>query len=224
MVIKEYDSVNLTPDCSQSIKRHIELLSKINHPCVSRNELIEDEDSLKILTEYNGYTIDFLSIIRRYGPQNPYMVREWAIQVCDALQCMHALNLPVLFRALKPSNMFLTSTGQIKFIETVQIQEKGENSDCCQFKEMDYSSPEEYAGHLDERSDIFTFGATFYHFLSGKSLRDTYFKSLEKVNPCLKRSHWVKIINKCCQTDPRRRYQNCNELMKDLIKLPSGIV
>lgn len=66
VAIKEYDSVNLTPDFSQSIKRHIELLSKINHPCVSRNELIEDEDSLKILMEYKGYTIDFLSIIRRY--------------------------------------------------------------------------------------------------------------------------------------------------------------
>ena len=188
-------------------------------------ELIMEADSLLLKMKYNVGR-DLRMITNRSGALDPCLVREWAIQVCDALQCMHALNPPVLYLALTPSNLFLTSEYQIIFVETVQMMEKGKDTGVHFIGYRGYAAPEQFGGNmgLDERTDIYGFGTTFYHLLTGKSPAETGYVilPLRQLNPSLAGSRWEKIIAKCCQPDPRKRYKNCDELMKDLKKLPTA--
>ena len=225
VVLKEYLAEILTPDFYNSIKSGIELLTRIDHPSVPHPELIMEADSLLLKMKYNVGR-DLRMITNRSGALDPCLVREWAIQVCDALQCMHALNPPVLYLALTPSNLFLTSEYQIIFVETVQMMEKGKDTGVHFIGYRGYVAPEQFGGNmgLDERTDIYGFGTTFYHLLTGKSPAETGYVilPLRQLNPSLAGSRWEKIIAKCCQPDPRKRYKNCDELMKDLKKLPTA--
>ena len=87
----------------------------------------------------------------------------------------------------------------------------------------EYAAPEQYMqAHLDYRTDIFNIGATFYHMLTGKKpLKVDDGKELipsnqrfsfdKKMNSAIKR-----IILKCVEYDPDKRYQSCEELYNAL--------
>ncbi|MBC8327580.1 MAG: serine/threonine protein kinase [Planctomycetes bacterium] len=153
-------------------------------------------------------------------------------QVAEALQ--HAHDAGVIHRDLKPSNILLTGTGEpkvadfglAKMEDQLGLSRTGDVSGTPY-----YMSPEQAAGRrmgLDQRSDVFSLGATLYEALTlcrafdGDTGPQVIQKILteDPVDPRRLRSRVPKplalICLKCLEKNPERRYPSMTALAEDL--------
>ena len=92
-----------------------------------------------------------------------------------------------------------------------------------------YISPEQArGGQVDERSDIYSFGIVFYEMVTGElpfdgdSTVTIALKHIQESVPLVSDivpgipSSVVRIIEKCTQKKPERRYQKMSSLLADL--------
>ena len=82
-----------------------------------------------------------------------------------------------------------------------------------------YAAPEQYGGmgQTDARTDIYGLGMTMYHLLTGRDpevlAEDP--KPIRQYGPALS-AGLEKIVSKCVEQDPKKRFQNCDGLLKAL--------
>lgn len=102
-------------------------------------------------------------------------VLAWAGQLADALAYLHNQNPPILHRDIKPSNLKVTPSGLLKLVDfgLVKLLAPGEVTITVLQGQGTalYTPLEQYggdSGHTDVRSDIYAFGATLYHLLTGQ--------------------------------------------------------
>lgn len=213
------DGGNDTTVVSQNLVAETEMLKKLDHPNLpSIIDVIDKDDSFIIVMDYiEGNSLQ--DLIDTDGPQHPEKVIEWAKQLCDVLGYLHSRRPPIIYRDMKPANVMLRPTGDVTLIDfgTAREYKYANQADTTYLGTRGYAAPEQFGGRgqTDARTDIYTLGATMYHLITGYSPADTNFEILPIGNfiPQLKGSGLEKVIRKCCQADPAKRYQNCAELM-----------
>src|SRR5262249_33546773 len=107
------------------------------------------------------------------GPLLPDRALTLALQIAGALEVAHARG--VLHRDLKPANILVTATGDAKLLDFGLAKLVVHEADATRpqvgpvFGTAAYMSPEQARGSpVDERSDIFSFGAVLYELISGR--------------------------------------------------------
>ncbi len=216
------DGGNDSTVVSQNLVAETEMLKKLDHPNLpSIIDVIDKDDSFIIVMDYiEGNSLQ--DLIDTDGPQHPEKVIEWAKQLCDVLGYLHSRRPPIIYRDMKPANVMLRPTGDVTLIDfgTAREYKYANQADTTYLGTRGYAAPEQFGGRgqTDARTDIYTLGATMYHLITGYSPADTNFEVLPigKFVPQLKGSGLEKIITKCCQNDPAKRYQDCAELMAAL--------
>jgi len=153
-------------------------------------------------------------------------VRAWAYQLADALIYLHTQNPPILHRDIKPSNLKLTPSGLLKLVDfgLVKVMAPGEMTiTIIQGQGTALYTPlEQYGGdsaHTDIRSDIYSFGATFYHLLTNtppadareRFIRPDCLKSLRSINPTLSQQ-MERAVLWALNLHPDERPQNMMQL------------
>lgn len=110
-------------------------------------------------------------LAQRQPPPVEVAVR-WFSQALEGLQYAHRRN--VLHRDLKPHNLLLNAEGSLKISDFGLLKEvaqllPGRTPHSTILGTPHYMAPEQALGEpLDERSDIFALGSTFYHIFSGR--------------------------------------------------------
>jgi len=118
--------------------------------------------------------------VRRHGPLNPKLVVEIAAQIAQALITAAAQGL--IHRDLKPGNIMLKPGGagktevEVKIIDfglAKAVADAGGEMDLTHGEFVgtpNFASPEQFeSGPVDVRSDIYSFGATLWFALTGKT-------------------------------------------------------
>lgn len=195
------------------------MLKRLNHPHLpSIVDVIETADSFMIVMDYiEGKSLD--SVLRSKGAQSPNRVIEWAKQLCDVLGYLHSRERPIIYRDMKPANVMLKPDGTVTLIDFGTAREfKSANvEDTTCLGTRGYAAPEQFGGHgqTDARTDIYCLGATIYHLITGQNPSEPPYeiKPLGEWIPQLSGSGIEKIVIKCTQPDPAKRYQSCGELM-----------
>ena len=114
---------------------------------------------------------------RRSGiflPQD--QVLGWAQQLADALSYLHSQEPSVVHRDIKPSNLKITPSGLLKLVDfgLVKIMAPDQEMTITVIQGVGtalYTPLEQYGSddvHTDARSDVYSFGATFYHLLTNE--------------------------------------------------------
>lgn len=200
--------------------RETELLKKLDHPALPRLvDIWEEREAYFLVMDYvEGKSL--WELVRNEGVVEQRQVAVWGAVVCDVLTYLHERTPPVIFRDMKPSNLMLTSKKEIKLIDFGIAREfkpeKSEDTTCLGTR--GYASPEQWSGRqTDARSDIYSLGVTMYFLLTGKepSKPPYEIQPIRKVNKRLS-DGLERIILKCCETNPERRYCDCQELKRDL--------
>lgn len=151
-----------------------------------------------------------------------------AIQVSQGLAAAHDQH--IVHRDIKPQNMIISRDGKVKVADfgiarAVSSQTIGPNA----VGSVHYISPEQARGdYSDGRSDIYSLGITMYEMVTGKlpfngdNPVSVALAHLEEPVPKPSLSNpevpasLDRIILKCTQKKPERRYQNAYELIADL--------
>jgi hypothetical protein len=114
---------------------------------------------------------DLARWLDRHGPPPLDLGLRWFRQVLEALRYSHRNS--VLHSDLKPHNLLLTAEGNVKvgdfgLFKRVRKADPSRHAANAVHGTPHYMSPEQSRGdHLDERSDIFSLGTTFFHIFSG---------------------------------------------------------
>lgn len=154
-----------------SFQKEAALLVSLRHPSlpVIRDFFSQGEDRWYLVMDLiDGQTLKELA--DQHGPIPEQTVLNWAEQLCDIISYLHSQNPPVIFRDLKPSNIMLTSQGQIKLIDfgIARHFRKGNTSDTSSYGSSGFAPPEQYGtSQTDARSDIYALGATLHYLLTG---------------------------------------------------------
>jgi serine/threonine protein kinase/tetratricopeptide (TPR) repeat protein len=158
--------------------------SALNHPnIVVIHDINEINGVHFIVMEYvTGEPMDRL--LDR-GPIEVTCALRYAHQIADALAKAHSAG--IVHRDLKPANVFITTEGRVKILDfgiakimdapppgsdntVTEISAPGLHTEAGSLLGTPaYMSPEQVEGKpADQRSDIFSFGASFYEMLSGR--------------------------------------------------------
>ena len=205
-----------------SLMAEANLIKRLDHPAFPRIvDIIDNGQTIYIVMDYiEGESLD--KILEEHGAQSEDNVIHWAMQICDALNYLHSQKPhPIIYRDMKPANLMLKPEGEYGIIKIIDFgiarEFKDKNlADTTVLGTRGYASPEHYAGHTDVRSDIFSLGMTMHHLLTGVDPRkgDQY-ASVRNWNPELSEGIEI-IVDKCVQPAPENRYQDCDELLRDL--------
>jgi eukaryotic-like serine/threonine-protein kinase len=225
-------------------EREAHAASILTHPNIcSVHEVGETEDGgLFIAMEF----VDGTSLSERLSSGRlPFSeVLDIAIEVADALAEAHRRG--VIHRDLKPANVMLTAGKRVKVVDFGLAQTRDDApfsvASTTQVKlttpgvvlgTAQYMSPEQARGEpLDERSDLFSFGCVLYEMATGRP-PFTGASSVEILNQTINVDppsmrgvppELERIVRKCLEKWPDRRYQSAKELAVDLRRLSAPLV
>ncbi len=158
------------------------------------------------------------------GPLLQSEVLPYAIQICEVLAYLHAQPSPIIFRDLKPSNMMVTPSGQIKLIDfgIARTYKQGQNRDTVSMGSENYAAPEQWGrAQSDARTDIYGLGATLYHLLTGSPPLPTFVpgarEPVDTVNPAVS-AELAQIVEKAMASEREARYESALAMRQALIE------
>ena len=94
-------------------------------------------------------------------------VIEIARELSDVLIYLHGLHPPVIYRDMKPGNVILTPAGRAVLIDFGIARIFTPQGKATLIGTPGFAPPEQYTGHVDERSDVYGLAATLHYLLTG---------------------------------------------------------
>lgn len=197
------------------------LIMKFNHSSIPKVvDIIEDEQYLCVVCEYiEGETLS--DLLSKTGPLTSEMTVALGIELASALLYLHSFSPPYIYRDMKPANIMMTSSGNVKLIDFGIAMEYKHNAtdDAIYMGTKGYAAPELYGGkgRIDPRADIYGLGVTLHQCVTGIQPNRPPYETppICQVNPGLPKG-LEYIICKCIELNPDHRYQTCLELITDL--------
>ena len=241
-------------DRKARFEREARILASLNHPGIAAIYSFEEIPSsssssssrhILVMELLEGET---LRAKLAGGAIAPRKAVDYAQQMAQGLAAAH--DKGIVHRDLKPENVFVTKDGRIKILDFgLARQAEGklteeETSAPTAARHTDpgtvmgtvgYMSPEQVKGlPVDNRSDLFAFGAILHEMLSGRIAfkRDTPPETLTAilreepadlsgpnrvVDPALER-----LVRHCLEKSPEERFQSARDLAYALSTLSSS--
>ncbi|MDP9339434.1 MAG: protein kinase [Acidobacteriota bacterium] len=229
------------PDRLQRFEQEARTLSTVSHPNLLAIYDVGTQDATHYLVSefLEGHTLRE----RMTGASlSQRRIADYALQLAEGLAAAH--DKGIVHRDLKPENIFITNDERVKILDfglakqspfvptfgsgsggSATITSPPATTPGTVMGTVGYMSPEQVRGGLvDQRSDIFSFGAILYETISG----DRAFKgdsSVETMNAILKEDPpdvdplqakvspaMNRIVRHCLEKNPANRFQSARDL------------
>ncbi len=232
------------PERLQRFKSEAKTVAALNHPNIVTIHSVEADEGLHFLTmeRVKGKTLD------QHVPAGGLPLAklfDLAIPMADALAEAHAKG--ITHRDLKPANVMVNEKGQVKILDfglAKLAAGTAEENDETLIKTrtgtvmgtVRYMSPEQARGEpADHRSDVFSLGVLLYEMATGErpfqgessvELLSSILKddppSITEINSKLP-NHLGRIVRRCLEKEPDKRYQSALEIRNELQDLKKEI-
>jgi serine/threonine protein kinase len=209
-----------TQETYNKFLKEVSILMTIKHPNMPR---IQDYFCMGsqycIIEEYiKGRSLE--EFIKSNLPSEKEVV-SWSLIICDILEMLHKNT--IIFRDLKPANLILTPAGDIKLIDfdIARYYKDGKSVDTQCLGTPGYAAPETYGrAQSDARSDIYSFGATLHHLITGVDPQEKpfTFQPIEQLRSGINRD-LARIVEKSLKNKPEERFRNVHEMKNELMKI-----
>jgi eukaryotic-like serine/threonine-protein kinase len=201
---------------SQTFEREARAIAAVNHPNICH--IYDVGPNYLVMEHLEGRTLS--------GPLPLEEALRIAVQIAGALEAAHVKS--ILHRDLKPANIMITPNGaKLLDFGLARVMSASAADALTTIAgtitgTAAYMSPEQAQGMaLDERSDVFSFGAVLYEMLSGArafggdSVLDTL-NAVVRDEPAQLHSPAADIVKRCMAKPPAQRFQKMMDVRKAL--------
>ena len=163
-----------------------------------------------------------------------------AEQIARGLEAVHRADL--IHQDIKPSNVFVTTTGQVKLLDFGLAEPRnaapGDRASGLRAAResvrgtASYMAPERILRHpVDQRSDLFSLGAIIYEMATGRqpfagaSSAETLFNVLDSTPPAIRTGTSGRpaaigqLVRRLLAKSPERRYVSASAVRRDLVTM-----
>ncbi|MBO4415425.1 MAG: Stk1 family PASTA domain-containing Ser/Thr kinase [Lachnospiraceae bacterium] len=214
----------------EKFRAEAQSVAGLSHPNIVSVYDVGDDDGLHYIVMELVEGITLKRFIERRGKLDIKEAVGIAIQIAQGMEAAHSHH--IIHRDIKPQNIIISREGKVK-VADFGIAKAATSNTISQnaIGSVHYLSPEQArGGYSDERSDIYSLGVTLYEMLTGQvpfagdnsvSVALLHIQSeatpVQVLNPGVPTSV-DRIVLKCMQKKPERRYQSAAELIRDLKK------
>lgn len=212
-------------------RREVDILKNLRHSYLPQVlDFFETADDVCTVISYVPGK-SFAQLLREGCRFTPKELARWGMQILSALNYLHSQNPPVIHCDIKPANIMLTREGNICLIDFNISFYLGDTG--VLGYTSGYTSPEQYLAALsretgqdgrgtqiDERTDIYSVGATLYHMAMGEKVGDYRERidtdSLSQVTG----EAFAQVIERALRIDPGQRFQSAYDMFRALQNIP----
>ncbi len=219
-----------SPDFERA-EREARLAARLNHPhVVAVFDLVTEDHERWLVMEYvAGVTL--AELVRRDGALSPDQASPLVGQAADALAAAHSAG--IVHRDVKPSNILVTSDGQVK-LSDFGIARAEADASLTQTGLVTgspaYLAPEVASGEqASTASDVWSLGATLYHALEGRppyevgdNLMGALYRIVHEDPPRLANAGWLAPLLEHTMTRERDERWSMAQVRDFLHAGPTG--
>ncbi len=220
-----------SPNALRKFLREAKAAAQLNHPnIVTVYDAGESEHGFYLAMEFvDGTTLK--EVLQRKGAIAPGGVLYVLRQLADALAYAHSRK--VVHRDIKTANTMWTAAKQVKIMDfgLAKLMEEVRNATTLVSGTPFYMSPEQTLGRdVDHRTDLYSLGVTLFELATGQlPFRKgnvpyhhvhTPPPDPREINPRVPEA-LAKIILRCLEKDPARRYASAKEIVEEVDRLGS---
>ncbi|MBN1224641.1 MAG: protein kinase [Candidatus Aminicenantes bacterium] len=218
-------------------RNELRIARKISHRNVCRMFDLGKDGETKYITMELVSGEDLKKTIRRMGPFTIRKTLFISKQICHGLSEAHQLG--VVHRDLKPHNIMIDKEGNVRIMDfgiALSREASGITDSGVLVGTPQYMSPEQVEGkETDHRTDIYSLGVILFEMVTGQVPFDgeTTLNIAFKHKTELPRDpkglnvqipdEFSRLILKCLEKDPNKRYQSVEELCSDLMTIEQEI-
>jgi serine/threonine protein kinase/Flp pilus assembly protein TadD len=211
-------------------RNELKLTRKISHRHICRLYDISEDKGLQYISMEYVSGEDLKSLVRRIGKFTVGKAVFIARQTAEGLSEAHRMG--VVHRDLKPQNVMIDREGNAKIMDfgiARSVRGKGLTEEGTIVGTPEYMAPEQVEGKKsDHRSDIYSLGIIMFEMLTGRvpfegdtPLSVAVKQKTERPSDPRKLNVQIpedvsRIILKCLQKDPAKRYQSTDQLLTEL--------
>ena len=167
------------------------------------HEIYRDGSSLIVIEEYLPYPTlaDQLSEFSRLPDDQTLDI---VLQLCSIMQMLHKAQPPIIHRDIKPSNVLLSPEGTAYLIDfdAAKTYDDSKNRDTILMGTADYAAPEQFGfSQSNARTDIYAVGVLLNVLVTGKTPHEE-----------LHQGRFTKVIKKCTEINPVKRFRSMTQL------------
>ena len=225
------------PVALDRFKQELKLARRITHRNVVRTYDYSELDHYYVISMEYVKGITLKQLIRQRGMLPVRIGLQIGKQICSALDAAHEKG--VVHRDMKPQNVLLESTGDVKIMDfgIARVADmKGMTHTGTIMGTPDYMSPEQAQGlSLDARTDIYSTGVVLFEVFTGKlpftadsalavlnkHIRETP-PSPSSINPALP-LQLEQVLMRALSKNPDQRYRKISQLYADLEAISARI-
>lgn len=205
-----------------------EAVARLAHPNIVNVYDVGQEGSVNYIVMELAEGITLKEYIKKKGHLSAKETVELSLQIASAIS--HAHGHHTIHRDIKPQNILVSDSGQVKVTDFGIAKAANSNTvTSTAIGSVHYISPEQAKGkYCDEKSDIYSLGITMYEMATGQVPFDhengVTIALMHLQNEITPPGELIgdipesleKIILKCTMKKPEDRYQSVNELIEDL--------
>jgi eukaryotic-like serine/threonine-protein kinase len=239
----------LRPDMSSEAKakalsrfrREAEAVAQATHANIVQVYAYGEADGMPYMALEYVEGRNLREFITKKGPPDLLVSLSIMRQIAGALQ--RASELGIVHRDIKPENILLTRKGEVKVADFgLSCWHEGDHEQLnltatgVTMGTPLYMSPEQVEGKaVDPRTDIYSFGVTCYHMLTGQppfrgsTAFEVALQHVQKEAPALAKVRpdlpplLCDIVHKMMAKNPANRYQTCRDLLRDVARVRESL-
>jgi tRNA A-37 threonylcarbamoyl transferase component Bud32 len=200
-------------------KQEAEILARLRHPGIPRViDFFTEENTDYLVEEFvPGVTLEHR--IDELGRLTEYEATRIGLALLTILGYLHGNG--IIYRDLKPGNVMLGEGDRVVLVDfgIARLYTPGKSADTVVVGTPGFASPEHYGrGQTDERSDLYSLGATLHQMLTGHDPADSPFSFEPPARALPGLSSGVSdVVMRALDLRPERRFASAQAMAEALV-------